>query len=210
MIYKVYSEETEVVPLLTRMKLPRHALLEIISKVAGERANTNDADPPSAVGYETWRWCVRYSREDQTLRANKWTTCEQDQISGIRNEELAIKLAFLGTDSNTGKQNRSPKNLNERGPASCRLIDANDSQTSFAFVKPDKPKFDLWYLCTYFCDGYISAEVSRPHSQIGGIVSSFSERIILTQPFEIPGIRRLPKILEEFADVPIPKIRRKP
>lgn len=206
---KVYVDETEVVPLLTKMLLPRYAMLEILTKIAGERANVAPTDPPSATGYETWRWGTRYCREEEALIKNGWKICEKNQISGISHEGLKIKLAVCSTDSNTGNPHKNPKNLTLRGPANCRLIDSNSTQGTFEFIKEDAPPYDLWYFCPFFCETYISAEISRPTSQAAGIITSFSERIIIAQPWEIPGIRRPAKLPDDFAVIPVPKIRRK-
>src|ERR1700733_62839 len=111
----VYVDEAVVVPLLTKMRLPRWVMLELASKVAGERANVTDDDPPSAVGYETWRWGTRFAREDETLKSLQWVACEKDQVSGIRNPELRTKLVACSTDMNTGNPNKSPKNLSDKG-----------------------------------------------------------------------------------------------
>lgn len=204
---RVYLDESEVVPLLTKMRLPRWVILELASSVAGERANVSLDDPPSATGYESWRWGTRFSREHAALKTLGWASCEKDQISGICNAELGIKLVVCNTDSNTGNPFRSPKNLCEKGAASCRLIDKNSGQISMRFIQEEIDD-DLWYLCQYFCEQYISVEISRPSSEMAGIIRAFSDRIIIAKPGEIPGIRRV-VVPQEFADVPRPRASRK-
>lgn len=201
---RTFRDEAEVVPLLSQMKLPRWAMLEIASQVAGERANVSPLDAPPVVGFETWRWGTRYSREHEELKKLGWRPCEKDQVSGIANDELKIKLVFCNTSANTGTV-RSPRNINGKGPAGCRLISNNSGQMSFL---PIEEVHDLWYFCCYFCDSYISAEISRPDAEVGGIITHFSDRIIIARPHEIPGIRRH-KVPEEYADVPRPTVTRK-
>lgn len=206
---RVFIDETEVVPLLTQMLLPRWVMLELAGQIAGERANVSPVDAPPVVGFETWRWGTRFCREHPELRALGWEVCEEDQVSGIKNQALKLKLVFCNTDSNTGKLAKSPKNTNEKGPASCRLIGRNSGQLSLPLSEaPEKRPCDLWYFCCHFCDAYIAIEVSRPSSEIGGIVTGFSDRIIIAKPHEIPGISRN-VVPEEFADVPKPKVTRK-
>jgi hypothetical protein len=202
----VYADETIIVPLLTKMKLPRWVLLEIGSKTAGERANVATYEPPPVAGFETWRWATRFFREDKTLRESGWLLCEADQVSGIRNAELGIKLVACTTDANTGSL-KAPKNVTEKGPASCRLIGLNTGQMKLGFVH-DEPKDDLWYYCLYLSEQYISIELSRPNSELGGFITSFSDRIIIAKPGEISGIRRV-VVPEDFADVPKPQVSRK-
>lgn len=207
----VYTDETQVVPILTQMGLPRWVILEIASQVAGERANVSPNDAPPVIGFETWRWGTRFSREHLELKRLGWTPCEENQVSGLYNEERNLKLVFCNTDSNTGKVNKRPKNTNEKGPASCRLIGSNASPKQgslFPDTPPAKKPPQLWYFCAYFCDAHIAVEISMPIEEVGGIVSDFATRIIVARPGEIPGVRRhiVPR---EYADVPKPKVTRK-
>lgn len=205
---KIYSDETETVPFLTQMKLPRFAILEVLSSVAGERANVRDGiDPPSATGYETWRWGTRFLREHEALAKNEWQICERDQVSGIFNAKLNIKLTMLPTDSNTGTA-KSPRNATIKGPSTCKLIDHNSGQGNFSFIKSEQPPA-LWCLCTYFCDFYVAAEISRPSMQVNGFVRDYSDRIIVAKPFEIPGIKKRHSVPEEYAEVARPIVKRK-
>jgi hypothetical protein len=203
---RIFVAETEVVPLLTRMRLPRWVILELVSSVAGERANVSPDDPPGATGYESWRWGTRFSREHEALKTLGWVACEKDQISGIRNAASGIKLVVCNTDSNTGNPFRSPKNLCEKGAASCRLIDKNSGQIPMRFIQ-DEIDDDLWYLCQ-FSGTVHSIEISRPSSEVAGTITKFSDRIIIARPGEIPGIRRV-VVPQEFADVPRPRASRK-
>ena len=207
MATQIFVEETEVVPLLTKMRLPRWVILELASKVAGERANVTDEEPPPVRGYETWRWGTRYAREDKTLKSLGWLPCDKHQVSGIRNEALGNKLVFCNTDSNTGNISKDPKNLSEKGPASCRLIGHNGRQLVMDFIEQEQLD-DLWYLCMAFLKESISIEISRPGSESAGVITSFSHRIIVARPGEIPGIRKL-IVPQDFADVPKPPVTRK-
>jgi hypothetical protein len=203
----VYEDETVVVPLLLNMRLPRRVLLEMASKTGGERANVAAYEPPPVAGFETWRWGTRFFREDQTLRNGGWTMCESDQVSGIRNEELGIKLVVCSTDANTGNPLRAPRNVTERGPASCRLIGQNLQQWKLGLIQ-EEPKLNLWYYCLHLSDQCISIELSRPDSELGGLITNFSDRIIIAKPGEISGIRRV-IVTEDFAEVPKPRVSRK-
>jgi len=200
-------KEEDAVPRLTRMRLPRWAMLELGTQIAGERANVSPNDAPPVIGFETWRWGIRYCREHSELQELGWRICEEDQVSGITNDDLNLKLVFCTTDHNTGTV-KSPKNVTEKGPASCRIISRNSGQI-LLFPEPNKKTpADLWYFCGYFCDSHVALEVSRPTGEIGGYFSSFSERIVIAQPGELPGIRRR-IVPQEFADVPRPKVIRK-
>jgi hypothetical protein len=204
---KVYIGDPVVVPLLTKMRLPRERLWEIASKTGGERANVAAHEPPNVAGFETWRWGTRFCREDETLQKLGWSICEENQVSGIRNAELGIKLVVCGTNVNTGNPTRSPRSLSERGPNSCKLIARNSGQITMDFAKGHAHD-DFWYCCFHFSEQFIAIEVSRPDFQIGGIVTSFSDRIIVAKPGDIPGIRKV-VVPQEFAEVPKPQVTRK-
>jgi hypothetical protein len=130
----IYAKDPVVLPLLNRMCLPRQALIDIGIKVGGERANVAEYEPPQVAGFETWRWGTRFFREDEGIRGLDWEACDRDQVSGIKNPKLRIKLVVCATNINTGNPdpNKQPKNLRDRGPASRRLIHQNTGQMKFA------------------------------------------------------------------------------
>lgn len=204
----VFVDETVVVPMLTRMMLPRWVLLEMATKIGGERANVAPNEPPQVAGFETWRWGTRFFREEATLKESSWISCDENQVAGIRNERLKLKLVVCSTNGNTGNPERHPKNISMKGPASCGLIDKNNGQEAFSFMPADPPSFDLWYYCIHLSEKCISIEVSRPIAQSSGIITDFSDRIIIAKPGEIPGIRRV-IVSEEFAEIPKPQVSRR-
>jgi hypothetical protein len=77
----------------------------------------------------------------------------------------------------------------------------------FGFI-PDDPAYDLWYYCIHLSEQFISIEVSRPTSEVAGVISDFSDRIIIAKPGEIPGIRRV-IVAEDFAELPKPQVSRR-
>jgi hypothetical protein len=203
----VFHEESEVVPLLSQMRLPRWIVLELITSIAGERANVSPLDAPQVMGFETWRWGTRFAREHEELKKLGWEVCEKNQISGIRNAAVKIKLVVCATNNNTGNLRRSPRNFTERSPGARKLIHKNSAQYAMEFLtKPDED--ELWYICHHYNEKYITAEISRPDGEESGFITSYSHRIIIAKPNEIPGVRRF-KVPEEFAEVPKPTATRK-
>ncbi len=53
MATNVFVAEEIVVPLLAKMRLPRWIMLDLATKIAGERANVGLVEPPNVVGWET-------------------------------------------------------------------------------------------------------------------------------------------------------------
>lgn len=207
MLTKVYWDETDVVPLLSKMKLPRWALLEMASMTAGERANVREYEPPAVIGFETWRWGTRFCRESKALKELGWLLCDDNHVSGIRNNAVGIKLVVCSTDTNTGNPLKAPKNTTPRGPASCRLIKANSGQLKLGFITEDRHD-ELWYFCMHFSESSILVEISRPNSEAAGFITNFSDRILVAKLGEIPGISKT-VVPQEFADVPRPQVSRK-
>ena len=99
-------EEPQVVSFLSGLRLPKEALLDILSKTAGETANVSKTDPATVRGFEAWRWGTRFCREDEILKANGWVACEYKQIDGIRNDDLRVKFVVCNMNANAG--NPSP------------------------------------------------------------------------------------------------------
>ena len=94
------------------------------------------------------------------------------------------------------------------------MIGRNGGQLQFDIIKEtdflkEEERDDHWYFCLHLSEDFISIEVSRPDSEVSGMIVNFSDRIIVAQPGEIPGIRRV-RVPEEFASVPKPKVFRKP
>ena len=165
----LFIDEAEVVPLLTRMKLPRFVILEVLSSIAGERANVRDGyDPPSATGYETWRWGTRFLREHEVLKKEGWQICERDQVSGIFHPAQNMKLTVLPTDNSTGTT-KKPKNITVKGPATCGLVDQNSEQGNFPFMKTEPPPPALWCLCMYFAIPTFRRKSLAPRSRSQGL-----------------------------------------
>jgi hypothetical protein len=204
---KIYSGEVEVALILNQMRLPRPVILDLTSKVGGERANVAPDEAPIVAGFESWRWALRFSRENDTLNKLGWVSCDKDQVRGIRHPGLGIKLVPSNTDGNTGNQYKFPRNISERGPSGCKLIHQNSDQLNLSFIK-EEPHDQLWWWCFWFSEQCTAIEISRPNLEIGGVVTNYSDRIIIAKPGDIPGIRRF-TVPQDFAEVPKPKVTRK-
>jgi hypothetical protein len=212
----VLFEDFEVVPRLDELHLPNGVMLDILDRGAGERANVNGNDPITTPGTEMWRWCTRFLREEPRLSALGWVFCAHDRVEGIRNDRLKLKIVAVNTDACTGMPSKLPRNVAEKGPAAEKLIDNNfrGVQASlFGDVSPAPADpisaYDFWYFCVHASEKYVSAEISRPDGIAGGIVNSFSERIILCKPGQKPGLRQPDPVPEDFAQVEKPTIVRR-
>lgn len=215
MPYPLLVEDLEVVRRCVELGLPKGILLDILDRAAGERARVNPNDPSSTPGNEMRRWMTRFLREDIRLKDLGWVACSHAQLEGVRNDRLKIKLVQMNTDANAGNPSKSPTSVSDKGPSAERAIKGNeDRRQGSMFAEPEASAdpiadYDFLYYCVHASDDTLSAELSRPSGLKAGFVNEYSERIILCQPGEKPGLRGPDTVPEDFAEVEKPSIVRK-
>jgi len=211
----VLIADFEVIPRLTELGLPKDIMLDILDQAAGERANVTASDPVSTPGNEMRRWLTRYLRDDQRLKDLGWVSCAHAQLEGIRNDGLKIKFVPLNTDARAGMPSKEPISVSDKGPAAERAIKGNEDRRQgrlfdeLETAQAPLADYDFLYFCVHASDNSLSAEVSRPSGLVAGFVAHYSERIILCQPGEKPGLRRPGFVPEDFAKIEKPSIVRK-
>jgi len=211
----VLIEDFEVIPRLTEIGLPKDVCLDILEQAAGERARVNANDPSATGGNEMRRWLTRYLRENEELRNLGWVSCAHNQLEGIRNDGRGIKLVVLNTDARAGMPSKEPISVSDKGPAAVKAIKGNEDRRQESLFGEREPApdpiadYDFLYFCVHASDRSLSAEVSRPSGLESGFVAHYSERIILCQPGEKPGLRRPDPVPEDFAEIDKPTITRK-
>lgn len=214
MANRVLLEDFEIVPQLAKLRLPRERLLDVLDRAAGERANVTASDPSGTYGLEMRRWATRFLRDAEDLRRLGWVACAHNQVEGIRNDELRLKIAFMNTDAATGMPSKMPQSIADKGPVSEALIRRNyNADQGKLFDEPaiadPIASYDFWYLCAHVRRRSITAEISRPVGLKNGIVCDFSLRVILWQPGEKEGFQVPDTVPEDFAEIERPSISRK-
>lgn len=213
MTCNIFVKDSEVIPQLTQMRLPKNVMLNILERTIGERRNVTENDPITTSGTETWRWGTRFCRDDNDLKELGWISCKHNQIEGIRNDELKIKLVVVNTDSYTGISSKSPRNNAGKGPSAVKLVENNSNQITFEFIDTTNEhpidKYDFFYFCIHASKNYISAEISRPDKIISQTIRSFSDRIMICKPGEMDGLDSHKIVPEDFAEIEKPVITRK-
>lgn len=212
---KVLFEDFEVIPRLSELRLPKEVMFDILDRATGERRNVTASDPITAPGYEMWRWATRYLRDHPQLQALGWVLCRHNQIDGIRNDVLKMKLVVINTDAYTGMPSKQPRNCADKGPAAETLIKNNAKHDQISMFD-DEPEltdpiadYDFWYFCVHAGEKYVSGEVSRPDVIIAQTIRNFSERLIISRPGDMPGLRRPDTVPEDFADIEKPIVVRR-
>lgn len=211
----VLVEDFEVIPRLTQYGLPKDVMLDILDQAAGERSHVNSDDPVSTPGNEMRRWLTRFLRTDKRLKDLGWVACAHGQLEGVRNDLLKRKLVPLNTDARAGMPSKEPISVSDKGPAAERAIKGNEDRRQGSLFGETQPApdpiddYDFLYFCAHASDRAVSAEISRPSGLIKGFVATYSERIILSQPGERPGLRSPNAVPEDFAEIDKPTVLRK-
>lgn len=154
----IRSEEWDIHYRLSDFDLSPDLLIEVVRAVVAHYGSCTDNDPPTARGWESWRWGVRRPRE--LLRPQGWDKDDAGGFSTVVNHKRRFRMAFVRTDDATGvlgehnPQNRSPK-----GPLSERATTAN--QLSFpesrVWPRPERliDEYETWHLCVYLEDDIV-------------------------------------------------------
>ena len=214
MALAILIEEVEVISQLLRWNLPKDLLLDILDRAAGERAHVNSYDPAATGGHEMRRWLTRFLRESEPLKSLGWVACAHDQLEGIRNGALQMKLVALNTDPRAGVPSQEPTSVSDKGAAAERRIKSNEDRRQghlFGFRPSPNPidDYDFLYFCVHASDKSLSAEISRPSGMTAGFITNWSYRVMLSQPGERPGLRPPHHVDEDFAEIAKPTIIRK-
>lgn len=165
---------------------------EVVYAAVGARRGCTENDPPAAPGWMSW--CFGLRGLGEVGGRHGYVRDEANNISSIYDEKRGIKIAFCNTDDGTGRADRHPTQRSRKGPATDRIVDANEATLFDYFGIPDdfaKKVVSMpnagrhngapvyWYLCVY-CEGEdVRAELSCPTECDAGFFAEFHERIIL-------------------------------
>jgi hypothetical protein len=176
--------EIEVDERLAALRLSRAVLIDAVRASVAAYGGCTDNDPPSARGYEPWRYGTRHLRELLLPADLGWIKDDTANLSSVRHDDLAIRIIVLNTDNKTGSltPEPGPQNRLKKGILHERAI---GSATGWlpGLPKPfDEPQHAVWYLCVHINGEKVLAELSRPAAIENGFVVSWSERIIIVGP----------------------------
>ena len=219
---KIVKHPIEVGNRLEELHLTRDHILDVVDAMVSAKADCTPNDPAGAAGWSSWRMGIRRLREVLGTE-DEWERDEIDQIPGVINKALGIRLTIANTDDATGleQKDRLPQNWSRKGAATDRIMQVN--QSSFMGVleeslkvvqlKPapkDSRPVVTWYVCTY-CEGdEFRAELSCPAGLDNGYFTDFIERILIVgaDADEAP-VRRRKSGEDDGSDFDVPVTRKK-
>jgi hypothetical protein len=186
---RIFRKSFEAANRLSVLGTSREMLIVVIEAVVAARADCTDNDPFGARGWRGWQMGTRRLREVH-VGINNWEKDDTDQVPSILNKRLGIRIVVCNTDDGTAIENGKPQNLSKKGPATGRLIDAN--QGSFMEQLADSvPIVNLakrrmragnittHYLCVLAEGDDTRAELSCPVNVENGFFEDFIERIFI-------------------------------
>lgn len=202
-----FSEDYEVIPLLTRMDLDKAGLIEAVRYASAERklCTANDAS-----GFEA---ITVYDKAARGLReiygGGPWAKDESNGQAGIKHPGLRIRIVPCNFDEYCGSlndpSNRSPKGEVSKAKAMCNA-------TGWLFERQAIPpqagaEFLTWILGVRSVDGEpLRAELSLPIKFDGKFYTGFAKRIILldgSEDGDSGARRRDGPAPTEIVDIPI-------
>lgn len=175
-------EEWDVDQRLNDFDLTREHLLDIVQACAGAYGGCTDNDPPTAKGWELWRWGVRSSRE--RLLPEGWDKDDTGGFSTVVNHRRQIRIAIASTDDATGRLGeQDPQNRSRKGPASERATTINQlllpGSEDWPRAEGLIDQYETWHICVYVKGNAVRAELSRFNGFEAGYLADCYERIIL-------------------------------
>jgi hypothetical protein len=174
-------------------QLTRDQLLEVVEAMVRAKADCTPNDPPGSRGWSAYKMGTRRLREI-TLVERGWEKDDADQIPGVINKSLGVRIVVANTDDGTGveEDGRIPQNRSQKGAATDRVVQVNQLSFMKALdesvkVVPLKKTSEVpagqiitWYVCTYGEGDEFRAEISCPKVIEDGYFADFYERIFLT------------------------------
>ena len=190
---KVWKKPVDVGNRLDKLfRLTKEQFLEIVEAMVRAKADCTPNDPPGSRGWSAYKMGTRRLREI-TLIEKGWEKDDTDQIPGVINKSLGVRIVVANTDDATGveEDGRNPQNRSQKGAATDRVVHANqlsfikaldDSLKVVPLKKASAPSGPMitWYVCTYGEGEEFRAEISCPKVIEDGYFADFYERIFLT------------------------------
>ncbi|SEB80424.1 hypothetical protein [Rhodobacter sp. 24-YEA-8] len=172
--------------ILKEMGVPEDLLIASLQRGVAEKRTAMFADPPTAGGYDLFRYTTRHVRTGLFERG--WEVRNIANIATVRNPEDGTTIIVCAGDHQTGMIIGSdPKTKRPKGEI---FLDVSDVASLDLFGNPIPAKrkvmsesSKVWLLLHYHSEfageEIFRAELSKPSVAEAGLITTWSQRIIL-------------------------------
>ena len=188
----VYSTPVQRREKLRELGVSEEVMIDALQRGLAEKLTAQNDDPKTAGGYDMYRYTTRSVRSGQ--RALGWELVDSSNIAMVRDPQTGVTVVVCAGDSQTGQPyGDAPKTKRSKGDV---FLDVSEviAVDLFGHDVIEKrriasPESKTWLLLHFHSvvgtQNVFRAELSLPLEANGGIITKWSERIILYVP--LPG-----------------------
>ncbi len=183
----VHSTPADVRARLRQLDLSFEEAMQAFAAMTAAYGGCTDNDPPSARGWDAWRFGVRRWRE--LKRPMGWAKNDAENISTIVHPSADFRIAVANTDEGTGIAGGQPRSRSVKGDGSRRAVALNHSpplplpgfreEFDRQLRAAAEARAHIWYFCAFIEGDERRLELSKPSSIEGGHFHGWDDRIIL-------------------------------
>lgn len=174
---------------LKELGVPEELLVESLQRGVAEKLTAEIFDPVTAGGYDLYRYTTRYIRKG--LQDKVWELSDSNNIALVRDPVKGTVVIVCSGDHQTGQViGEPPKTKRSKGDIFLevsKIVDTDlfgeDEIETRRIAHPDAK---VWLFLHYHIverdQQILRAELSRPLEAEGGLITRWSERIILHVP----------------------------
>jgi hypothetical protein len=184
MVARVYVE-VEAIDRLAAMGLDGELLQRVLQKADAEASTCTELDPPIMAGLMRWGRANRYLREE--LIPSGWGHDNPRNLPRTINPGGDVAVVATSGDEQTGMADGQPTTKYAKGIATAVAV-GNNNQLAFDFGDLDlfssvedvpMPAMRTWFLLYFVAPDRIQAELSLPGAMNDGVITHWTERIVL-------------------------------
>ena len=182
----IYSAPASRDAKLKELAIPEELLVDALQRGVAEKLTAEIFDPATAGGYDLYRYTTRYVRRG--LHEAGWELSDYNNIALVRDPVKETVIIICSGDHQTGQLiGVPPKTKRSKGDFFLEMskivaIDLfGDEKIETRHIAP--PDAKVWLLLHYHVvepgQQILRAELSRPLEANDGMITQWSERIIL-------------------------------